>query len=107
MHHLAALTGLTRLVYSNNDHVLVDAVKAIAQLPWLRSLWLTHPSAFSDVQLAQLSTLCRLSFLGINGDGSAPIPVCTVLHSQTCGDHMMHRLLLRLYACHAQHSTHC
>ena len=71
VHHLATLTGLTSLIYSNYDHMLVDAVRAIAQLTRLRSLCLAHPPMFSDVQLAQLSTLSRLTFLRIDGDSSA------------------------------------
>jgi hypothetical protein len=76
--HLAALTGLTRLAYENNDPVWVDAASAIAQLTRLRSLELRRLPTFSDVQLAQLSTLSRLTFLSIGGDKSAAnaVPHC-------------------------------
>lgn len=75
VHHLAALTGLTRLTYSNSAHVPVDAVRAIAQLTRLRSLCLWHPPTLSDVQLAQLSALSRLTSLCINGDSSTAIHI--------------------------------
>ena len=62
---LAALTGLT---FGNNDPARVDAVCAIAQLTRLRRLELTRPHASrDDVQLAQLLTLSRLTFLDILG----------------------------------------
>ena len=67
VHHLAALTGLTSLIYSNNDHMLVDAVRAIAQLTRLRRLELRQPSTFTEIQLAQLSALSRLTCLEMNG----------------------------------------
>ena len=111
MHHLAALSRLTRLTYSNNAHVPVDAVRAITQLTRLRSLWLMHPPTLSDVQLAQLSTLSRLTFLGVIGDSSAAIriPHC----SMRC---MSFANLWRPYdaqaaappvCSHAQHGHHC
>jgi hypothetical protein len=73
---LAALTGLTSLTYyANNDPTRVDAVWAVAQLTRLRRLVLGQPSTFTEVQLAQLSALRRLTSLTITGGG------CVAKHS--------------------------
>ena len=65
------LTGLTSLTYRDTRHAGVDVVRAIAQLTRLRSLSLQQSPSFSDVQLAQLSTLSRLTNLAISGDDVA------------------------------------
>lgn len=80
MNHLAALTGLTRLTYRNCAPVGAHAARAIAQLTRLRSLTLWRLRAFGDVQLAQLSTLSRLTFLTLDGGDFAAIdiPHCTM-----------------------------
>jgi hypothetical protein len=64
---LAVLTGLTSLIYGNNDPARVDAVWAVAQLTRLRRLILQQPSTFTEAQLAQLSALRRLTSLEIEG----------------------------------------
>jgi hypothetical protein len=64
---LAVLTGLTSLIYGNNDPGRADAVWAIAQLTQLRRLELKQPSTFTEIQLAQLSALSRLTCLELNG----------------------------------------
>jgi hypothetical protein len=53
--------------------VVEDAVRAIAQLTRLRSLKLEQTPTFSDVQLAQLSTLSRLTKLAIWGGDLLPL----------------------------------
>ena len=71
---LALFTGLTGLTYRDIRHVVVDdAVPAIAQLTRLRSPQLQQKPTFSDVQLAQLSTLSRLTNLAIWGGDLLPL----------------------------------
>jgi hypothetical protein len=104
MHHLGALTGLTSLAYRNDDYVGANTVRAIAQLTRLRSLTLWRLRAFGDVQMAQLSTLSRLTFLSIDAYGgdsaatdihTAPCPHC---YPHPVGAGIILRLLLCLCA---------
>jgi hypothetical protein len=99
---LAALTGLTSLTYSNNDPTHVDAVWAVAQLTWLRRLTLKQPSTFTEVQLAQLSALRRLTCFEIKGgDFVAEHPgvayVEIMIQKPVCSC-MMYGLLLCLHS---------
>jgi hypothetical protein len=100
--HLAALTELTRPTYRNRDHQGVDAARAIAQLSRLRRLTLECLALSSDAQLAQVSTLSRLTLLSIDGDNlvAVDIPHC-IVHtrlSATLWQPSMRTLLLRLSA---------
>ena len=63
--HLAALTGLTSLVY-RDEGMEKNALGAISQLTRLQSLQLEAPA--TNVQLERLSTLACLTSLQITGE---------------------------------------
>ena len=99
---LAALTELTRPTYRIRDHQGADVARAIAQLSRLRRPTLQCLALSSDAQLAQLSTLSRLTLLSIDGANlvAVDIPHCIVhtTSSSTLWQPSMHALLLRLSA---------